>query len=340
MPQDGAVRVAPLTPVSFTFDEPMKRRTVEPAVTIVPPVRWASIRWSETRLELAPAEPLRPATTYVAVLGARAQDSHGNRLGAAYHVAFTTGDSLPEGSVTGKVQPLLGGRAPLVFAIGNDGAADSMAAAPRPEIARALSVAESDTGGVFVLPHLPADASVWIVAYTDRNDNGSFDEAEQEPWGWHPLPVRPRAGAASAPDTTALFAVPQFDPRGQGMVRGVLHVKGDTAGTPRALLVASLEADSTTVRALAPQGAGGSFLWPLAAGRYRAGAFRDMDGDGIWGKEKGEPVLWNPAIVDVSPDAVAGPVALDAPPPLPPAPPDSAAADSTRADSTRTDSME
>lgn len=331
-PRDGATRVDSLAAISFTFDEPMKRRTAERAVTVVPPVRWARIRWSGSRLELLPAEALRPATTYVVLLGGRAQDAHGNRLAAAHRTAFTTGDSLPEGIVTGRVKPVLGGRLPLVFALAPDAAGDGAGGVPSLDVARAVSVAEADTGGAFLLPHLTGGAEYWIVAYTDRNDNGAFDVEEPEPWGWHPLMVRARAGSASASGDSAI-ALAQFDPQGQGAWRGRLRAPDDPAGAPRALLVTAAEGDSAASSALAPQGADGSFLWPLAGGRYRGGTFRDMDGDGSWDREAGEPVSWMADGFEIVPAGITSPVLLDAPPPPPPASP-AAEGDTTRADST------
>ena len=66
-------------------------------------------------------------------------------------IAFTTGDSLPSGRVSGKVGPLAATDAARVFALG---AGPDTSEVPSFKEGRMLSAAETDSGGVFHLGYL------------------------------------------------------------------------------------------------------------------------------------------------------------------------------------------
>ena len=120
-------------------------------------------------LTFTPAESLAPSRTYVAVLGRNVRDRRGNAAGMSTVIAFTTGDSLPSGRVSGKVAPLTATDAARVFALG---AGPDTSEVPSFKERRMLSAAETDSGGVFHLGYLLPGDRVWLMAFVDRDATG------------------------------------------------------------------------------------------------------------------------------------------------------------------------
>jgi uncharacterized protein (DUF2141 family) len=103
-PSSGATDVSVNSEVQISFSERMIPGITEQSIFISPlakePFRF---HWKGRKLILTPQEPLYPDRTYVVSVGAEAQDSHGNRLGQTYTLAFSTGNKLDFGTISGQV---------------------------------------------------------------------------------------------------------------------------------------------------------------------------------------------------------------------------------------------
>jgi hypothetical protein len=88
-PADGAVDVPVEQPIGITFSSLMDTAVVESELRVWPTIRY-DVRWSGERVEIVPAEPLRPDTSYEVTLDADATDAAGVALGEPFSITFTT----------------------------------------------------------------------------------------------------------------------------------------------------------------------------------------------------------------------------------------------------------
>jgi hypothetical protein len=103
VPDSNAVRVGK-NKVEFEFSEYVDRRTVEESIFISPYVGELEFDWSGTEVEIAFSEPLKRNTTYVVNVGTDVKDQRAqNRMAAGYTLAFSTGDSIDQGYISGRV---------------------------------------------------------------------------------------------------------------------------------------------------------------------------------------------------------------------------------------------
>jgi len=94
-PPQGATNVSVDTKITIEFDEPIQTKTLTGAFALSPtPPGAVRARWRGERLTLSFDPPLRDDRTYVLSLGTGLQDLRNNPLTDAYHLAFSTGDSL------------------------------------------------------------------------------------------------------------------------------------------------------------------------------------------------------------------------------------------------------
>jgi len=78
-PDSGATGMADLDSLVITFSEPMNRRSVETAFQIVPDVEFSRLEWKDEVWTLRLRSPLLPHSTYVAFVGADAEDRLHNK---------------------------------------------------------------------------------------------------------------------------------------------------------------------------------------------------------------------------------------------------------------------
>ena len=88
-PIDGASDVALEAPIAVRFSTLMDTASVEAALRLVPRFDH-EVRWSGQLLEIVPAEPLRPATTYRVEIGDDAFDVSGVALSEPVRLGFET----------------------------------------------------------------------------------------------------------------------------------------------------------------------------------------------------------------------------------------------------------
>jgi hypothetical protein len=90
--------------VEIEFSEYVDRRTAEEAIFISPPVGNLEFDWSGTEVTILFEDTLRRNTTYVLTIGTDVVDKRaGNRMASGYTLAFSTGDSIDRGLISGKV---------------------------------------------------------------------------------------------------------------------------------------------------------------------------------------------------------------------------------------------
>ncbi len=162
-PADGARGVAPGTPIRITFSEEMNRKSVERALRLAPNAERAERAWEGNALVVTapPDAPAGPHGERVVSLLRIAEDKRGNRLVEPLEVAFTSGDSLPDGEIEGRLGGAADPRARVLLFRAPSPTPDSLpAATPLREISasadgafrfRRLAAGGGDTLALFAL---------------------------------------------------------------------------------------------------------------------------------------------------------------------------------------------
>jgi len=178
LPPSSATRVPSESKLKIFFSEPMDRRSVEESIFISPPLSRRAY-WKGQFLTLAPLCSLSSGCTYVITLGTGCRDLHGNPLLQAYTFAFSTGDSIDQGSIGGwsffQGEPIGGAS---IWAYRSPNGANPLAAPPD-------YVTQSGIGGHFQFGYL-AKGSYLIFALQDKNRDGRWDPTSE------PLAVPPQ----------------------------------------------------------------------------------------------------------------------------------------------------
>jgi len=103
IPDTNAVRVS-TSFLELEFSEYVDRRSVEEAVFISPHLGTLEFDWGGTEVRITFQDTLRRNTTYVVTIGTDVVDIRAqNRMARSYTLAFSTGDSLDQGSMEGHV---------------------------------------------------------------------------------------------------------------------------------------------------------------------------------------------------------------------------------------------
>ena len=88
---------------SLEFSKYVDRRSVEESIFFSPNVGDLTFDWGSTSVEFTSSDSLRPNTTYVVTVGTDVVDRRNhNRMAKAYTLAFSTGDHLDSGIVSGR----------------------------------------------------------------------------------------------------------------------------------------------------------------------------------------------------------------------------------------------
>ena len=103
IPDTNAVRVS-TSFLELEFSEYVDRRSVEEAVFISPHLGTLEFDWSGREVRILFQDTLRRNTTYVVTVGTDVVDVRAqNRMARSHALAFSTGDSLDQGSIEGHV---------------------------------------------------------------------------------------------------------------------------------------------------------------------------------------------------------------------------------------------
>ncbi len=102
-PDTNAVHIQTNT-IELEFSEYVEHRSAEESIFISPYIGDLEFDWSGTTLTVEFSESLRKNTTYVVNVGTDIVDQRAkNRMAAGYTLAFSTGDSIDKGFISGQV---------------------------------------------------------------------------------------------------------------------------------------------------------------------------------------------------------------------------------------------
>ncbi|MFC1558053.1 Ig-like domain-containing protein, partial [candidate division KSB1 bacterium] len=101
-PENNTANLDIQTEISVTFSKYMNRMTVERSVFISPQIE-VDFRWKGKTLYIRPKENLSKNVTYVLTIGSDARDLKNNSMEQSYSWAFSTGEYVDEGKISGKV---------------------------------------------------------------------------------------------------------------------------------------------------------------------------------------------------------------------------------------------
>ncbi|MCE5251724.1 Ig-like domain-containing protein [bacterium] len=107
-PANMSINVSAGERILFEFSEPMDSKSVEDNFFVVPiPSSWPEFLWhsGSRALEVRFHEPFKMNTTYVVSIGAKASDLRRNPLDDTVTLTFSTGATIENGKITGRIIP-------------------------------------------------------------------------------------------------------------------------------------------------------------------------------------------------------------------------------------------
>ena len=248
----------------------MEARTSGDAIAISPPVEFKRLRWSSRTVTVELAKPLQPNHTYTLFVGRGAHDRHGNGMEAGAAVVFTTGDSLPPGSIEGRLEAK-GFAASGVYLWCYDVARHT---APDSTGRDFDAVGLVDAGGRFRIPALPVPRSYRIWAFADMNQNRSF-EPERDLLA----PVDTTIALTAERPVAADLVFHVVNSHAPFVVRGTVL---DSLGEHEGELYVIATADSDTTRRAVTSVVEHRWEMQLDPGAWTVRAFRDLDRNRTW----------------------------------------------------------
>lgn len=222
IPENGSVGVAPEVSIRLRFDEEVNHESLRDAFSLSPPPPGkVTAKWHGKEVVLSFDPPLTRDRTYVLALGTQLKDLRGNPLDETVHLAFSTGETLDQGRISGRLLSetgsVQGWRVHAYFLGGDPGAVGDTAAGPTgsagrsrlPDPAVDIPDAATQAGneGEWTLVHL-REGRWRVFAFDDLNSDRLWTPAGE------PLAVPP--GDVMAVEDT-LAAVPRL------ILRGAVH---------------------------------------------------------------------------------------------------------------------
>ncbi len=171
-PQSGTTNFSD-DEVHFYFDEFVERSRVANNITIEPDFGASyDIKWKRKRLTIRFNEDLPDSTTIILTLGGQISDTRNNQMGAPTIVAFSTGDEIDEGSITGRLKNSKTGEGEVTQKV-------VLYREPIDLTQPYNYAAESDTGGNFRFSYLK-EGLYKAFYFDDRNRNKIWDEPREK----------------------------------------------------------------------------------------------------------------------------------------------------------------
>ena len=192
-PDTNAVRVSTQS-VELEFNKYVDRRSFEESVFISPYVGPLEFDWGGTNVTIRFSEPLRKHTTYVVNVGTDVIDLRERNRMAGFTLAFSTGDSIDPGFISGRVfdeKP----EGVMVFAYALAGVnPDTLdPAKDKPDY-----IMQTGKAGVWTLSHM-AFGSYRLFAFRDEYHNLLYDK-EIDQYGVLPAEVAVTPGKPRVAD--------------------------------------------------------------------------------------------------------------------------------------------
>lgn len=90
--------------IEFSFSEPIDLGSFKNALRIYPPIPDKEFSWSPQKISVMMNNPLPADQTYYITLTTRCKDLQNNPLEESFYSIFSTGDSIPQNEIIGKIQ--------------------------------------------------------------------------------------------------------------------------------------------------------------------------------------------------------------------------------------------
>jgi hypothetical protein len=157
--------------IELEFNEYVDRQSVEESIFISPYVGDLEFEWSGPEVTVSFPEDLREGITYVVTVGTDVVDVRsGNRMAGAFSLAFSTGDSIDRGKMSGRVfDPEPEGLMVFAYRLGPHRADSLDPARVKPDY-----ITQTGEGGSFTLPHI-AFGVYRVFAIRDEYRNLVYD---------------------------------------------------------------------------------------------------------------------------------------------------------------------
>jgi hypothetical protein len=261
--------------LALTFSEGMDPRSTADAISIAPRTEIRQRQWKGRTVTIVLAETLRAGRTYALFLGSGARDRHGNPLAGGATVVFSTGDSMPRGVLEGELSAR-GFTATGTYLWCYDAATGHV---PDSTASDFDAIGLADRDGRFRVVGLPVPGRYRLWVFADLNGNRSF-----EPQSDILAPVDTVFTLSTEAPIASGLSVTVLNPRSPGRVRGtVLDSLGIEQG---ALTVMAVAADDSLRHIATAVDDQRHYEMPLAAGVWRMRAWRDLDRNHTWQRDR------------------------------------------------------
>ena len=167
-PENNTANLDIQTEISVTFSKYMNRISVERSVFISPQIE-VDLRWKGKTLHIRPKENLSEDGTYMVTIGSGARDLKNNSMERSYSWAFSTGEYVDEGKISGKVFGENDASGILIYAFNVNINEDI-----NPETGVSDYTTQTDRSGVFRLNNIAA-GTYRLFAVKDINKNLLYD---------------------------------------------------------------------------------------------------------------------------------------------------------------------
>ena len=179
-PENGSTLVPQDNKITITFSERIKKPTSNKTIYISPrPTQEPELTWKSDRLIITLADSFAVNQTYIISFGDEIQDLRNNTLDSGSIIAFTTGEKLAEGNISGQVVdennlPVKN----ILTALYNKNEIESATVI---DSLYPTYIATTDDKGYFSFRYIP-NGDYLVIAFNDKNKNERLNP-ERELYG-------------------------------------------------------------------------------------------------------------------------------------------------------------
>ncbi len=168
IPLSGNVNTLTDNKITIAFSEGINTKGVEETIFITPrPDGKLKYSWKKNRLAITLPESFKSNTTYVVTVGSGVRDLRGNKLEESFSFAFSTGETIDDGSVGGLVFQENKLTAGVTLGLFDYSILDSFIFL---DSLYPPYITQSGKNGEFEFNYLP-DGKYLVLAYGDKNKN-------------------------------------------------------------------------------------------------------------------------------------------------------------------------
>ena len=187
--------------VEIEFSEFVDRNSLVSNVQIEPDIGIDyELSWKKKTLYINFESALPDSTTLLITLGNKVSDTRNNAMGASEVIAFSTGDQIDTGGLTGRILNAETGE-------GLEGREVFLFPDPYDMQQKALYRTETDTGGVFRFNYI-RETNYSVVHFTDRNRNKIWDSSLEASYAFNTRSISVKNGIV---DTLSAVYVMESD---------------------------------------------------------------------------------------------------------------------------------